>query len=75
MIQLKIMGTGGMNFIHNAYDFYQKPEIQIPLQTVKLAYQLNQIYELTTQERCYMCINYIVQKMEEIYAIIANIKV
>jgi len=49
------MGTGGMNFIHNAYDIYQKPEIQIPLQTAKLGYQIYKIAELATHERCYMC--------------------
>ncbi len=49
------MGAGGSNFIHNAYDFYQKPEVQIPLQTAKIIYNVHKIYELTTKTSCSCC--------------------
>ena len=47
------MGVGG--FIHNAYNIYNKPEIQIPLNTISIGYNLYKIGELATHERCYIC--------------------
>ena len=49
------MGGGASNFVHNAYDFYQKPEIQIPLQVGKLVYYGYEMAKLSTHDRCYYC--------------------
>ena len=52
------MGAGGSNFIHNAYDFYQKPEIQIPLQTAKLIYNTYELVKIATHKHCIGCGKY-----------------
>ena len=49
------MGTGGMDFIHNAYNIYQKPEVNIAINSVKLAYNVYQICKLATHKMCSCC--------------------
>ena len=45
------MGAGGVNFINNAYNFYQKPEVQIPLQIAKIGYNAYKLVDLYSKNK------------------------
>ena len=49
------MGVGGSHFIHNAYNFYQKPEVQFTIQTIRLVNETEKMIDLLASNFCCSC--------------------